>query len=64
MESGISTFSPYAAVSVDPGKVRAKQTKKGKVQAKPVWIKNIQNKATKSVFIIITLHNYGKLSQF
>jgi hypothetical protein len=51
----------------DLGKVRAKrakQAKKGKVGAKPVLNKNIQNEVTKSVIIIITLHNYGKFRQF
>jgi hypothetical protein len=48
-----------------PGKVRAKRAKrakKGKVREKLVLNKNIQNKATKAFFIIITLHNYGKFS--
>jgi hypothetical protein len=59
---------------MDPGKERVKRAKKSKVRAKPVLKKkkhktlkknkNIQNKATKSVLIIITLHNYGKFRQF
>jgi hypothetical protein len=43
----------------DPGIVRTKQAK-SKVRAKPILNENIQNKATKSVFITIKLHNYGK----
>jgi hypothetical protein len=54
----IITFKDDTDICIhrDPGKVQAKRAKKNKIGAKLVWNKNIQNKATKSVFIIITWH--------
>jgi hypothetical protein len=52
-------MGPFGMDFSDSGKVRAKRAK-SKVRAKSVLNENIQNKATKSVFIIIELHNYGK----